>query len=161
MVLLNFPEFLRYQTKEQWNGSFAVYETSFKTLKVYKIYSTIYYTVVTILPWSTFIFVGLSIHSRISFYTKKKSIRRTLTWTQYKEILDTRMILGLIGLFFVTYILEFVSAFCQIMNYQFPELAEIVSKVLIAANSSLKFFVYLAFSSSFRSNFKKLRIQMK
>ena len=156
MVLLNFPEFLRYQTKEQLDGHFAVYETSFKTLKVYKIYSTIYYTVATILPWSTFIFVGLSINSRISFYTKKKSIRKTLTRAQYKEILDTTMILGLIGLFFVTYILEFVSAFCQIMNYQFPGLAEIVSRVLIAAYSTLKFFVYLAFSSSFRSNFKKL-----
>ena len=156
MVLLNFPEFLRYQTIEELDGNLAVYETSFKTLKVFKIYLTIYYTLATILPWSTFIFVGLSINSRISFYTMKKSIRRTLTWAQYKEILDTRMILGLIGLFFVTYILEFGSAFCQIMNYQFPALAEIVSKVLIVANSTLKFFVYLAFSSSFRSNFKKM-----
>ncbi len=83
------------------------------------------------------------------FY-QKKSVRRTLTVPQYLEVLDSRIILGINGLFYATNALPLYVGFCHVFLYAVSPTVDRAAKLCIVLNSSLKFLVYLALSRDFR-----------
>ncbi len=88
-------------------------------------------------------------NSRVHFYQKKR-VRRTLTVEQYLTVLDSRIILGINGLWYATNVLPLYVGCLHIFLYPVPHHIERASYLSVVVNSSLKFFVYLLLSHDFR-----------
>ena len=63
----------------------------------FPIVTTIQYTIFSLTPWAFLMWLWLGLRDKICFLTKKNSVKRTLTLTQYEEALDTNFVLVLIG----------------------------------------------------------------
>jgi len=95
----------------------------------------------------------LGLRGKISFLTKKNSMKRTLTLAQYEEAIDANFVLVLIGMFYLTNGLRFYMSFSAIMDYKVPKICQLLAELFLVINSSLKFVVYILFNKSFRSAF--------
>ena len=61
------------------------------------IVTTIQYTIFSLTPWLFLMWLWLGLRGKISFLTKKNSMKRTLTLAQYEEAIDANFVLVLIG----------------------------------------------------------------
>ena len=82
-----------------------------------------------------------------------------MTVTQFTEMRDTRIVLGIIGLFYITNILTFSNSFCHIMGYHLPKIIPLLANLSLVLNSTFKFLVYVIFSSRFRKGVRKLCVK--
>ena len=70
--------------------------------------------------------------------------------TQYFEIRDSRIILGINSLFYATNLLPLGVSFCHIVLFSVADDVLRAANVALVANSTFKLFVYLALSTDFR-----------
>merc|ERR1712037_35975 len=153
-VLFNVPAFLELETSLNDEENLQVVETELRNHEVYKkMYRLMAeFLIFKATPWFAFLILWLLLNSRIRFYTKKKSIRRTLTIDQYEEMRDTRIVLGIIGLFYVCNILTFYNSVCHIMLFHVSDLVQLLATLSLVLNSTFKFCVYFALSNRFRDS---------
>ena len=89
------------------------------------------------------------------YFCKRKN-RRFLTYHQYNELKDARIVLGTIVLFYLTNILPFYVSFCHILTYTPSYEAAKLAHFGLVVNSSFKFCIYIALSKRFRIGFLSL-----
>ena len=89
-------------------------------------------------------------------YFCKRRNRRFLTYHQYHELKDARIVLGTIVLFYLTNILPFYVSFCHILKYDVDEIAAKLAHFGLVVNSSFKFLIYIVLSRRFRAGFVSL-----
>jgi hypothetical protein len=106
-------------------------------------------------PWMAFLILFLSLRDRLAFY-RKRGVRVTLSVKQYCEILDSRIILGINALFYVTNALALYVSFVHIILSEMSDDVMRVANVMLVVNSTFKLFVYLALSMDFRHSVKSL-----
>ena len=69
----------------------------FFSFSLISIVTTIQYTIFSLTPWLFLMWLWLGLRGKISFLTKKNSMKRTLTLAQYEEAIDANFVLVLIG----------------------------------------------------------------
>ena len=156
-----------------------VYATSLRSHEVYtKMYRLMAeFLIFKVTPWFAFFILWLSLSRRIRwekdkikkknwyrfyffrFYTTKRAIKRTMTIDQFTEMRDTRIVLGIIALFYITNALTFYNSFCHIMHFHVPPIIPLVACLSLVLNSTFKFLIYVTFSSRFRKGVKKLLVK--
>ena len=82
-----------------------------------------------------------------------------MTVSQFTEMRDTRIVLGIIGLFYVTNILTFYNSFCHIMHYSTSNDIHMLANLSLVLNSTFKFWIYFALSSRFRKGVQNLFVK--
>ena len=80
----------------------------------------------------------------------------TLTVDQYMEVMDSRIILGINGLFYLTSLLPVYISLCHITLFHVSDDLARVGNLMIVINSSLKLPVYLCLSKDFRLSVRRL-----
>ena len=93
------------------------------------------------------------------YYTTKRAVKRTMTLNQFSEMRDTRIVLGIIGLFYITNALTFYNSFAHIMHLHVPPIIPLLASLSLVLNSTFKFLIYVIFSSRFRKGVKKLLVK--
>ena len=83
----------------------------------------------------------------------KKAIKRTMTIAQFEEMRDTRIVLGIMGLFYVCNILTLYNSVCHIMMFHVSDLVLMLGILSLVINSTFKFVVYVSLSDRFRHSF--------
>jgi len=82
-----------------------------------------------------------------------------MTLNQFSEMRDTRIVLGIIGLFYITNALTFYNSFAHIMHLHVPPIIPLLASLSLVLNSTFKFLIYVIFSSRFRKGVKKLLVK--
>ena len=76
-----------------------------------------------------------------------------MTIAQFEEMRDTRIVLGIMGLFYVCNILTLYNSVCHIMLFPVSDLIQNLAVLSLVINSTFKFVVYFGLSSRFRQSF--------
>lgn len=116
-------------------------------IKLYRL--TLEFLVFKATPWFAFFILFLSLKDRLKYYFDRQ-VRRTLSIDQCLELMDSRIILGINGLFYIANVLPIYISLCHILLYHVSEVVERAGHLSIVINSSLKIFVYLILSFDFR-----------
>ncbi len=163
-------------------GELAVYHTSLRTNQLYvKLYRlTLEFLVFKATPWFAFFILFLSlkdryskcanliadlqiqvlgafVFNRVHFYQKRR-VRKTLSVRQYLEVLDSRIILGINGLFYATNALPLFVGASHVFLYPVAHVVDRAAHLCVVLNSALKLFVYLALSHDFRASVRHLAV---
>eukprot|EP00093_Oithona_nana_P000441 00441.XXX_1807_87_1 [CDS] Oithona nana genome sequencing. len=157
-ILFNVPAFFELVTLPNNENQLEVYATS---LRSHEVYTQMYrlmaeFLIFKVTPWFAFYILWLSLSRRIRYYTTKRAVKRTMTLNQFSEMRDTRIVLGIIGLFYITNVLTFYNSFAHIMHFHVPPIIPLLASLSLVLNSTFKFLIYVIFSSRFRKGVKKL-----
>ncbi len=152
-VAFNLP--IIWERKVVLNNSTKLLEVLPSSLRHDAIYVKLYrltleFLVFKATPWVAFLILFLSLKDRLRYYCGKKSMLRTLTPDQYVELMDSRIILGINALFYVTNVLPLYISLAHILLFHVEKSIIRAAHLCIVVNSSLKFLVYLALSIDFR-----------
>ena len=77
-------------------------------------------------------------------------MRKKLTVPHYLELMDSRIILGINSLFYVTNALLLYISFCHIVLVHLEDVVVRAANLAIVLNSTFKLLVYVALSHDFR-----------
>merc|ERR1712029_899045 len=137
------------------NSTAVVAATPLRHHKVYKdMYKlTAELLIFKVTPWVTFMIIFLTLTARIRHYCEVRN-RTQLTVHQFHELQDSRIILGTILLFYISNALPVYVSVCHVFNFQIDWLAMWLANMFLVLNSSLKFFIYVILSRSFRKSLK-------
>ncbi|CAB4063059.1 unnamed protein product [Lepeophtheirus salmonis] len=128
-----------------------VFETDFKCHPVYfKLYRlTLELLIFKVTTWFGLTVMFWTITGKISYYTSKKR-RLILSIKQVAELRDTRIVLGLVVLFFFTNALPLCISIVNILRFDIPEDVTRTGNLLLTINSSLKILIFVLLFPNFR-----------
>ena len=90
-------------------------------------------------------------HFIFSHYCKGRK-RTQLTVHQFYELQDSRIILGTVVLFYACNVLPVYVSVCHVFGFPVEWMPMWLANMFVVANSSLKIFVYVGLSRSFRKS---------
>lgn len=156
-ILFNIPLIFEREVIMNTNGTLEVVATSIRFNEVYiKMYRLMAeFVIFKVTTWISFMILFLSLRDRIKFYFKRK-IRKTLTVEHYLELMNSRIILGINSLFYVTNALPLVISLCHMFLVHLSDDLSQIANLCLVLNSTFKFFIYVGWSRDFRRSVAEL-----
>ncbi|TRY75819.1 hypothetical protein TCAL_00634 [Tigriopus californicus] len=156
-ILFNVPLIFEREVILNANGTLEVIATSLRFndiyIKMYRLMAE--FLIFKVTTWISFMILFLSLRDRINFYFKSK-VRKTLTVEHYLELMNSRIILGINSLFYITNALPLVISLCHMFLVHLSDDLSQIANLCLILNSTFKFFIYVGLSRDFRRSVAEL-----